>query len=450
MNDAKPTPPHQDAAPKRFWPQGWWRVMEFRIGIIPLPIFVLLGFIIWGLVINAKLTTELNTAICILAFFGFAFAEIGKRIPGFNLIGGAAITATFIPSALAYYGVLPAPIVKVTKDFIDQSNLMYLFLAAVIVGSIFSMDRRHLLTGFLKIFTPLAVGSIAAAAVGTAVGTALGMGAFHTFFFVVVPIMAGGIGEGAIPLSVGYATILGQPEGDIFATVIPSIALGNLVSVLFSGGLNLLGKKRPGLTGEGRLQPGEHDAMGPAEEETDGHVDVTHVAAAGITAIAFYLVGTTVQSYAPGLPAPVVMLFLAVVVKLIQAASPQVQQGSFVVYKFFSTAVVFPLLFAIGVARTPWDKLMAAFTVANLITIMVTVATLMLVGALVGRRLNMYPIEAAIVNACHSGMGGIGDVAILTAANRMTLMPFAQIATRIGGAVTVVLVLSLLLPYFAR
>ncbi len=34
--------------------------------------------------------------------------------------------------------------------------------------------------------------------------------------------------------------------------------------------------------------------------------------------------------------------------------------------------------------------------------------------------LKMYPIEAAIVNACHCGQGGTGDVAILTAANRMS------------------------------
>jgi malate:Na+ symporter len=65
-------------------------------------------------------------------------------------------------------------------------------------------------------------------------------------------------------------------------------------------------------------------------------------------------------------------------------------------------------------------------------------------GFVVGRMLKMYPIDTAIVNACHSGQGGTGDVAILTAANRMQLMPFAQIATRIGGAIVVTVTLIVL------
>jgi malate:Na+ symporter len=48
------------------------------------------------------------------------------------------------------------------------------------------------------------------------------------------------------------------------------------------------------------------------------------------------------------------------------------------------------------------------------------------------------------VTCCHSGLGGTGDVAILSASNRMSLMPFAQIATRIGGASTVIFATLLL------
>ena len=259
--------------------------------------------------------------------------------------------------------------------------------------------------------------------------------------------MAGGVGEGAIPLSIGYAEILGQPQGDVFAQVLPPVMLGSLTAIILSGTLNFVGKRYPHLTGEGRLQPGEHDDMDPTRGRRSTRrarpIDVSTVAAAGLTAITLYLLGVMCH-HLFGLPAPVAMLFLAVLAKLTSAVSPHLQEGGFVVYKFFSTAVTYPLLFAIGVALTPWDKLMAAFNLPNLITIVSTVVTLMATGAFVGRLLGMYPIEAAIVNACHSGQGGTGDVAILTAANRMQLMPFAQIATRIGGAVTVTLVLILL------
>ena len=252
--------------------------------------------------------------------------------------------------------------------------------------------------------------------------------------------MAGGVGEGAIQLSVGYAEILHQDQGELFATVLPPVMLGSLTAIVLSGTLNYVGKRYPQLTGEGRLQPGEDDKMDPHQEEITGHMDVTHIAAAGVTAVTLYVLGIICQRLF-GLPAPVAMLFIAVVIKLSRAVSPQLEQGAFVVYKFFSTAVTYPLLFAIGVALTPWDKLMAAFTLPTLITIISTVVTLMGTGFVVGRFLKMYPIETAIINACHSGQGGTGDVAILTAANRMQLMPFAQIATRIGGAITVTLVL---------
>jgi malate:Na+ symporter len=425
-----------------FWPNGWWKLLDLRIGVIPLPIYVLLVILITGFAFNGSVPSEVSMFIAILAVGGFTCAELGKRLPILRNVGAAAIFATFIPSALTYYQLLPEPILKLVTDFTKFTNFLYLFIASII-GSILSMDRQVLIKGFLKIFVPLAIGSIVAGAVGTAIGVMLGLGAYHTFFFIVVPIMAGGIGEGAIPLSVGYAEIMHLPHGELFAQVLPPVMLGSLTAILFAGTLNFIGKRYPHLTGEGRLQPGEHDDMQPAQEEITGNMDVSTIAAAGIVAISLYLVGVMCHSLF-GLPAPVAMLFIAVLVKLTSAISPRLQQGAFVVYKFFSTAVTYPLLFAIGVALTPWDKLVAAFNLPNLITIVATVSTLMGTGFVVARFLNMYPIDVAIVNACHSGQGGTGDVAILTAANRMQLMPFAQIATRIGGAITVTVVLIIL------
>src|SRR6201987_2035715 len=440
VNSAAPAAP---GAAEGFWPKGWWSLVDFKIGIIPLPVFVILLALITAFTLTGSVPSDILMAIVLLSMGGFTCAEIGKRIPIIRNIGAAAIFATFIPSALVYYHLLPVPIIDSVKAFTKDSNFLYLFISCIIVGSILGMDRGVLIQGFLKIFVPLAAGSVVAGVVGTLVGVLLGLGAYHTFFFVVVPIMAGGVGEGAIPLSIGYSSILHQPQGELFAQVLPPVRLGSLTAILLSGTLNFVGKRYPHLTGEGRLQPGEHDELTFEEDAPDEHVDVTTVAAAVVTAVTLYLIGVIGQRLFD-FPAPVAMLIIAVCLKLARAVSPTLQLGSFHVYKFFSTAVTYPLLFAIGVSLTPWDKLVAAFNVPYLITIVSTVVAIITTGFFVGSWLKMYPIDTAIVTACHSGQGGTGDVAILTAGNRMQLMPFAQIATRIGGAFTVTVVLIVL------
>lgn len=433
----------------RWWPRGWWKLMDIRIGVLPLPILLLLGGILTAFVALGKLPSragsktpeDVCTAIAILAVGGFACGELGKRLPLIRHLGAAAIFATFIPSCLAYYHLVPAVLATSVTDFTLKTNFLYLFIAAIIVGSILGMDRTVLIKGFLKIFVPLAAGSVVAMLVGTGVGTLLGLGTKHAFYYVVIPIMAGGVGEGAIPLSVGYADILHTKSGDEFAMVLPPVMFGSLTAILLAGALNFLGKRFPHLTGEGKLQPGEHDDFEGQSAELPSHIDIGNIAAAGSVAITLYLGGVLCYTLSERLPAPVVMLFLAVVVKLAFVVPPKIQEGAHVVYKFFASAVTYPLLFAIGVAMTPWDKLIAALHPANLITIVATVTAMMATGFVVGRWVNLFPIDTAIVTACHSGQGGTGDVAILTAANRMQLMPFAQIATRIGGAITVTIVL---------
>jgi Na+/citrate or Na+/malate symporter len=249
------------------------------------------------------------------------------------------------------------------------------------------------------------------------------------------------VGEGAIPLSIGYAHFSGQPQGEAFAEVLPPVMLGSLSAIVLAGGLNFLGRRYPGLTGEGRLQPGEEVVSPAAHASVAGAVSPQTLGATLLMVAVLYLLGGLAQSLLHW-PGPVVMLGLAVVIKLARLAPPALEQGAYANYRFFSTCVTYPLLFAIGVAKTPWEKLIGAFNAPTLVTIFVTVVSLIATGFMTARWVGLYPIEAAIVNATHSGQGGTGDVAILTAANRMRLMPFAQIATRIGGAITVTIVLA--------
>ncbi|MGY0156293.1 2-hydroxycarboxylate transporter family protein [Edwardsiella tarda] len=426
----------------------WWNIMDnWRVGIIPLPLFVLAGILIAVDCLNDSLPNNIVVMVATLAFFGFACGEFGKRLPIVGKMGAAAICATFIPSAMVYYGVLPQTVITSTTQFFKSSNILYLYICCIIVGSIMSMNRSTLIQGFMRIFFPMLCGEIAGMLVGMGVGYALGLAPFQTFFFLILPIMAGGVGEGAIPLSMGYATLLHMQQGVALGRILPIVMLGSLTAIVIAGSLNMLGKRFPHLTGEGELMPrraGDNATQMAALTDTGSDkLDISALASGALLAVLLYMVGMLGHRLI-GLPAPVGMLFVAVLIKLAHGVSPRIMQGSQIVYHFFRTSVTYPILFAVGVAITPWQELVNAFTLANLAVIVSTVVTLVATGFIVGKRIGMHPIDVAIVSCCQSGQGGTGDVAILTAGNRMALMPFAQIATRIGGAINVSLALLFL------
>jgi len=410
--------------------------MDLDVGIIPIPVYIVLCAVMFGFIAIEKFPPEMAMAMGVMAVFAFTLGELGNRLPVIRNIGAGAVLVTFIPSYLNYHHVIPEPMVKVVGDFFKSTNVLSLFIAAVIVGSILSMDRKVLIRGFIKIFVPIAFGSIVGATVGVIVGTMVGLNPLDVLFYIVVPIMGGGVGEGAIPLTIGYSSILGVPQGELLARVLPAVLVGNLTAILSAGFLNYLGKRKPHLTGEGRLVKGQEEDLPTTLEGDKTDFNVKDIAAAGVTAVTLYLCGL-LCFHLFKFPAPVVMLFLAVLLKLSQVVTPRLQAGSYTIYKLCLAAVAFPMLFAFGLVLTPWDKLVAGFSPANLTTIVATVLGLVIAGFYSAKWVNLHPIDTAIIAGTHSGMGGAGDIAILSASNRMRLMPFAQIATRIGGGITI-------------
>lgn len=329
-----------DAGPLLSLPKdkGWHLWHRYKVGILPLPLFILAGGLVALNCINDTLSSDSDIVVMVvtLAFFGFACGEFGRRLPLVGKIGAAAICATFIPSALVYYGLLPQAVVTSVSAFYHDTNILYLYICCIIVGSTLSMNRHTLIQGFLRIFVLMLCGEIVGMLAGMTVGIALGMDPFQLFFFLILPILAGGIGEGAIPLSIGYAVLLNQNQAEVLGRMLPIVMLGSLTAIVLAGILNQLGKRFPHLTGDGELMANKGSAptLSAQPVVASGKPDLASIAAGGVACHVALYGGVEIYRVS-GLPAPVGMLFLAISLKLINVISPSLLAGSQVVYKFF-------------------------------------------------------------------------------------------------------------------
>lgn len=94
---------------------------------------------------------------------------------------------------------------------------------------------------------------------------------------------------------------------------------------------------------------------------------------------------------------------------------------------------------AIGVG-TDLQELIDAVTFSNVILCMFIIFGAILGTALPSRLFKFYEIEASLTaGLCMANRGGSGDLEVLGAAKRMELYPFAQISSRIGGGIVLVL-----------
>ena len=411
---------------------------SLKIGSVPLPLYLILALLIYVASIQGKLPADMIGGIAVMMIMGILLGDIGLRVPILKDIGGPAILTIFVPSIMIFYNLINADSMKAITAFMKGSNFLYFYIACLITGSILGMLRVVLIQGFLRMFIPIFVGSIGSIVIGTGMGMLTGLGAYHSFFYVVIPIISGGLGEGILPLSMAYAEILNQPYESFIPHLIPAAMLGNVIAIMMAGGLRTLGEKRPHLTGNGMLiKTGDGEIM-HSEQNINKPVDFALMGAGLLLACSFYIWGQLASKFIP-IPAPIIMIFSAAAVKAMGIMPEKMEQGAYHMYRFVSTNLTWALLIGVGALYTPWKDVVTAVSPAYIATVAAAVIAMIASGFYVGRFMNMYPVESALVTACHSGLGGTGDVAILSAANRIELMPFAQVSTRLGGACMVVM-----------
>lgn len=88
------------------------------------------------------------------------------------------------------------------------------------------------------------------------------------------------------------------------------------------------------------------------------------------------------------------------------------------------------------ISAISFDTMLSVLSVGNLFAVVMIVLGAVIGAAVFGWLVGFYPIESGITaGLCTANMGGAGDLAVLEASKRMGLMGYAQISSRIGGAI---------------
>ena len=420
----------------------------FQVGSVPLPVYLVLSAVILVTAYLEQLPVNMLGGFAVILTMGWLLGTIGANIPVLKNFGGPAIMSLLIPSILVFFNLINQNVLASADMLMKQANFLYFYIACLVCGSILGMNRKMLVQGLMKMIIPMLLGMTLAMGVGTLVGVLLGLDWKHTLFYIVTPVLAGGIGEGILPLSLGYGAITGVASEQLVGQLIPATIIGNFFAIMCSAIISRLGEKKPHLSGKGQLvKASGDDDLSDALEEDNSPIDVKLMGGGVLTACTLFITGGLLQ-HLTGFPGPVLMIVVAALLKYLNVVPKGTQKGSKQLYKFISGNFTFPLMVGLGLLYIPLKDVVGVLTWQYFVVVISVVLTVVLTGFFVSRFMNMYPVEAAIISACQSGMGGTGDVAILSTTNRMNLMPFAQVATRLGGAITVITMTAILRAIF--
>lgn len=428
---------------------------EFKWGGLTLPVF--LGMLIVTAIVvyvpfggkeAGFLRPNFISILGILAVFGILFGEIGDRIPIWNdYIGGGTVLVFFMSAVMGTYHMVPATVLKSIDVFYGKQpvNFLEIFIPALIVGSILTVNRKTLVKSIVGYIPLLAIGVLGAAVGGVVIGLLFGKAPLDVIMNYVLPIMGGGTGAGAIPLSEMWGQKTGRNPQEWFAFAISILTIANVIAILTGALLKELGEKRPSLTGHGQLVVANAaDYEEEKEEEAQDVGQQDFAAALFMTGIIFIIANLLSKVWsALNMPFEIhrlaFLVLIVIALNLMDVVPLRLKAGAKRMQSFFAKYTIWILMAAVGFG-TDVQEIINALTFGNLIIAIGIVFGAVISIMLLARPMKFYPIEAAITaGLCMANRGGSGDIAVLGAADRMNLISYAQISSRIGGAMVLIL-----------
>lgn len=417
------------------------KLLEFKIMGLSLPVYLVLAVIVLFAAETEILPTNMVGALAVMIVLGSVFNMMGSKIPIVrSYLGGGAVFCIFASSALASFGFLPTSVVENCKDFMNSVGFLDFYISALITGSILGMNRDLLKKAAIR-FLPVSFLSMACAMLmGGVAGMLTGRGFNESILYIAMPMMSGGMGAGVTPLSQIYANATGLDQAGIISQMIPASAIGNVLAIISAALIAKIGSQFPALNGNGKLMdiPEDKNAK-KAKTPANSAMDLSIMGTGLLFSCGFFTIGTLISHMFPNIHAYAFMIIIVVIFKLLGIIPEKyefmaVQWGQFVMKNFTHA-----LLAGIGVALLDMKVLGASLTPQFMIICITIILTVALVSSLLGKLFGFYPVEASITaGLCTNSMGGTGNIAVLSAADRMELIPFAQMATRLGGAMVLI------------
>ncbi len=405
-------------------------LQKSKVAGLPLAVYLILLIITLGAAFLGALPQNILGAMLLLMVLGEGLNKIGNTLPVVRTYLGGSVVCIFGGAILAYLNLIPAEPMALMDKFVNEQGFLIFYISALITGSLFGIDRDLLLKGSVRLLPVGILAVVCGAVVCGILGVLGGQGFWQNVLYIAAPMTSGGMTAGTVPLSNVFGEVLGLDAGDVLTRMAPATVLGNCFAVIFAGLLNNLGERCPRLTGHGQLV---NDGK-PAVKRATGTPTLESMMAGLLLAMGFYTLGSICRSLVPAVPIYAWMILLVILVKSLRLLPEWLENaachwGNFVIKAWTAAA-----LFGIGITLIDLQTILHNMTVVYFLTVLTVEIVITLVAAFAGKAVGFYPLESAVCGMCSTNMGGSGNVAVLSGAHRMELLPFAQIITRGCGA----------------
>ena len=413
------------------------KLNEIKISGVSLPLYAFIVFVLAVTIAMGKLPLNMLGLTLLLVVMGHVLYFIGEKLPIMNsYLGGGSVFTLLGATLLATFHIIPKDIIVATKGFLgDSFGFLDFYIAALICGAILGMNRKILVKASAR-FIPVSLVTmvIGAFSVGL-VGMLLGQGFGHSILYVSFPQMVGGMGAGILPLSKIYASNLHGDQATIFSQLAPATTLGNILAII---GAVLISKVfvNSKSNGHGVLIPVNKDEL----KKEKLNLNPTDIGVGMMFAFTIFLLGVICNAFVPKIHSYAFMIIIVFILKALDVVPKTLENCVVMFNQVIMSNLTHAVLAGIGLSLIDLATLAKAMDVQFIILSLTSVVAMGLAAAIIGEFVGLFPVETAIgAGMINNSMGGTGNIAVLSASDRMEMIAFAQMANRLSGAIILIL-----------